>query len=461
MGWILLAAALAGELDGEVALDTFVSTSRNEGPGAGPSESFTSAELGTRVRLRVGELDDRLELRLDYRGRQPFAGNIRNDALHLVYRAEVTFALVEDRLMVGLGRFLAPTPVFLPLDGANVILRLDHLEIGAFGGRRAISTSRKNLAPGDLLPGAGAFIRYHRMSVDLDATVAWSEDLVAVAASGEAIEEPVGGLSAVLRGSGRPTDSVAFGGQVSAIQQATYAIGPTWTEATIEARALGLFNALGWATARPTDWLRVDLDAIHQRVQAWSVGTVEGGSLVEDLQEPMFSDARVRVALGPPKIGWLRPSLRYRIRPDRRELRAGVQLDVNDLGLPGLYMTTSGFVDDISGESQKDDVGSRDRAYGSAAVGYRRGGFDGQLGASYVDRAATPVSGRRVDPGDPGAPSRSEDLQPFTLAADPILAARGFYSGRRWYVGGDLEKSINDAEFRVMVQIGALAEVGW
>lgn len=461
MPWWLVAPALAGSLDAEVALDVFTSSSKNDAPGSGPEETLSATELGTRVRLTAREMDDRLAFRIDYRGRQPFAGNIRNDALHLVYRFELRYALIERKLDVGIGRFVAPTALFLPLDGASLTWRNERFEAGVFGGRRAITTSRRNLLPGEMLPGVGAFGRFVTKKADAQATIAWAEDMATIGGGDETIEEPVGGMSALVQGTGRPTDHVAFGARLGLVQQATYALGPTWTEATVEATALGLFNALGWASVRPRDWLRVDVDALHQEVQQYSVGTVEGGELVADLQEPRFTDLRLRAQVGPPKIGWLRPMLRYRVRPNRTEIRAGAQLDVNELGIPGAYLMVRGTVDDIGGDTQKDDVGSRDRAFGAASLGYRDHGLDAQVGASYVERAATPVSGRRIDPGDPGAPASSEDLQPFTLEADPILYVRGFYSGKRWFAGADLEKSMNDAEIRAVVQIGVLAEVGW
>ncbi|MEZ4320642.1 MAG: hypothetical protein R3F61_24380, partial [Myxococcota bacterium] len=343
----------------------------------------------------------------------------------------------------------------------NVTYTRSGWRAGLFGGRRAITTGRQTLGYDTFLPAVGGFFGLQRDRFGADATVAWSQDLLRIGASTEAIEETAGGLSAVVRANARPVDTVSFGGQVAAHQQAKYLLGPTWSEATVEVQALGLFNALAWVSLKPTDWLRVDVDGIHQNVAVYAAGTIEGGERVEDLQEPRFTDARLRVRLGPPKIGWLRPEIRYRVRPDRTELRTGVRLDVNDLGVPGLYTTFLGMVDNISGEDQKQDVGSRDRTMGSAAVGFHDFGLDARVGASYVERAAAPVSGRRVDPANPGLPTTSDDLQPFTLEADPILFARAFYSGRRWFGGVDFEKHLSEPEVRALLQVGILTEVGW
>ncbi|MCB9677125.1 MAG: hypothetical protein H6737_18555 [Alphaproteobacteria bacterium] len=463
---LLALPALAGDLDVQVSLDALVATSKNGDPGAGQPESLASGDLGMRAKLDLTELDGRFRAHVDYRGRQPVFGQFRNSALPLLYRAEARYAPVKDVLWIGAGRFIAPTSVFLPIDGLNVTYTRKGWRAGLFAGRRAISTGRANIGFGDLLPAVGGFFGVQQNRWGVDATVAWSQDLLKVGAATEGIEEKAGGLTGVVRANARPVDILSFGGQVALQQQATYYLGPTWTEATVEVQALDLFNALGWASIKPTDWLRVDVDGIHQNVAVYAAGTIEGEDQVEDLQEPRFTDARLRVRIGPPQIGWLRPMLRYRVRPDRTELRVGARLDVNDFGVPGPYATVQGAMDDIRGESQKQDVGSRDRTFGSAAVGFRGTGsvlpgLDAQLGASYVERAASPVSGRRVDPANPGLPSTSDDLQPFTLEADPIVFARAFYSGKRWFGGLDFEKHLSEPEVRALVQFGVLTEVGW
>ncbi len=444
-----------------VAGDTLVATSSNDDPGTGPKENLSAAELGLRIRANLEELDGRFTAHVDYRGRSPIAGTFRNAPLPLLYRAEARFGIVEDVLFVGVGRSIAPTPVFLPYDGINLTYNRKGWRAGIFGGRRAISTGRQNLGFGQFLPAVGGFVGVDKQRWGADATVAWSQDLyqVAAGATDETIDDVQGGLSGLARFYARPADVISFGGQVSLHQQAKYFIGPTWTEATVEVEALDLFHVLGWTSLEPTDWLRVDLDGIHQNVAVYAAGTLEGDDRIEDLQEPRFTDVRLRLRTGPPKIGWFRPMVRYRVRPDRRELRVQARLDVNELGVPGLYTTLLGAFDDISGGKQ--DVGGRDRTFGSAAVGFRDFGLDARLGASYVERAASPVSGRRVDPANPGLPNTSDDLQPFTLEADPILFGRFFYSGGRWFGGLDVEKHLTEPEVRAMLQLGVQAKVGW
>lgn len=465
--------ALAGQLDGQVALDLLSANSRAVGPGTGPSENLSAHELGMSLRVDFRELDDRLRVRLDYRGREPIAGTFPNTARRLLYQAEVAYQLVPKRVTVSLGRFAAPTPTFLLVDGLQLQVTTKAFSVGAFGGRRGVSSSLQTLGPKDWLPALGVWGSLHLDRVQGMVSFAYQKDLVVVASAGagESFSDDVGGLNAMARASVQPIDALDVGAQVSFIQAASYRMGPSWAEARFKAEAFGLFNAWGWANVEPAPWLRVELDGGHQTVQAFRVGTVDADGVETDdlVQQPRFTDARVGVRIGPPAIGWLRPTLRYRLRPSglgpsegaRTELRAGLRMDINDFGIPGPYVTASAAFDTLGGASAKDHVGTLDRTYGRAAVGFRKAGLDGSLGASYVERAALPVSGRRVSAVDQGIPDSSEDLQPFTLEADPILFGRVFYSGRRFFGGADVEKHLKEAEFRVFLQVGVLAGVGW
>ncbi|MCA9568032.1 MAG: hypothetical protein KC656_09325, partial [Myxococcales bacterium] len=330
-------------------------------------------------------------------------------------------------------------------------VRLSHERLWAevHGGRRAISTSRRNV--GGFLPAAGLDVGYTGDRVVVDGSVAWSEDRLFVGGTG--VTQDVGGLTGQLRATVRPNDTVLVGAHTSFTQGDTYAIGPTWADGVVEAQALGLFQASGWGSWSPSDPVRLDVDVLHQNVQSWSVGLVDEST--DAIVRPRFTDVRAKLRLGPPKVGWLEPSVRYRVRPDRTEVRMQLRFDVNDLVVPGLYLRTRGAFDDIHGEGQAQDVGSRDRTFGAASLGWRKDGFDGSLGASYVQRGAKPVSSRTT------TSTTSDDLMPFVLEADPIASARVFYSGKRWFSGLDVEKHLSQDEVRALLQIGVLTEVGW
>ena len=467
------AVALAGRLDGQVALDYLGATSHAEGPSTGPSENLAAHELGMSLRADFRELDDRLRVRLDYRGREPIAGTFPNTARRLLYQAEISYHLVPQRLTVSAGLFAAATPTFLLVDGLQLTYTSKAFSVGGFGGRRGVSSALQTLGVKDWLPALGVWGSLHLDRVQGLVSFAYHKDRVLVASGGdgEGLADDVGGLTALARASVQPIDQLDVGAQVSFAQAATYRMGPTWVEAQFEAAAFGLFNAWGWANVKPAPWLRVELDGGHQTVQAYRVGTVDADGIETDdaVQQPRFTDVRLGARIGPPAIGWLRPTLRYRVRPSgagpsegaRTELRAGIRLDIDDFGIPGPYVTASAAFDDVGGAGAKDDIGTLDRTYGRAAVGFRKAGFDGAIGGSYVERAALPVSGRRLSAADQGIPDSSEDLQPFTLEADPILFGRVFYSGRRFFGGADVEKHLKEAEFRVFLQVGVLAGVGW
>lgn len=430
-----------------VAVDALHASSSNPGPGAGAEEKLSHQDLGLRVRMTLRELDDKLAVHVDYRGREDIGGALSNRTLRLLFRAEARYD-VSDTVTVGAGRFLPDTPTFLVVDGARLDVERKAVSGGVFAGRRAISSSRDNL--GGFLPALGAYGSWFGARGRLDGTVSWSEDRITL--GGAELFEDVGGVSGQLRGHVVARDDLRFGGQLSAVQGATYALGPTWAEGTAEARAVGLFQGLGWMTYDVGKALQVDVDALHQAMQRWSTGTVDQ---TEENVRPRFTDVRLRVKVGPPEIGWLRPMVRYRIRPDRTELRAQIAGDVHELGVPGLYARGRVAFDDIRGEGQAQDAGFFDRTFGAADLGLRTGGLDASIGASYVQRGAKPVSSRTV------AATESDDLMPFVLEADPLAAARVFYSGKRWFVGADVEKHLTEPEARVFVQVGLLTEVGW
>ena len=47
------------------------------------------------------------------------------------------------------------------------------------------------------------------------------------------------------------------------------------------------------------------------------------------------------------------------------------------------------------------------------------------------------------------------------MEAHEIAFLRAFYGARWWYVGVDVEHSLLDAEWRAMLQIGALGRTAW
>lgn len=444
---LLLNAARAGDLVGEVSVDTLHATSVSDEAGAGPERALSATELGFRVRLDLRELDERLELNVDYRDVEPVAGTFPNRALRLLYAGELRYAVVEDHLVVGLGRFLAPAAVLTPVDGARVEVEAGDLRLAAYGGRRGFTQSRANLPFGDMLPAAGGSVGYTVERLHLTALGGWSVDRYPLLVANP-VEQDVGGGHALLTVSSLPVDGWRVGGQGAFLQQASYQLGPAWSDLAVEVEAFDVWRGLVWTDVEPKSWLRLGADLLHQEVGVYGAGSVDGAGVQVALQEPRFTDARLEGDVGLWKHGWLRPLGRYRIRPDRREVRVGSALDLDDLGVAGPFVSGLVWVDDVEGEVP-------DRVLWSASAGWDRGVLELEAGASFVERELGPFGSRRAD----GA--SGEDLQPFVLEAQKVGFLRGFLSMDQWFAGLDLERSLVDPEVRVFLQVGALGEVGW
>lgn len=459
IGLLLCTAAWGGELEGQVALDTLHASTSSTEPGSGPSEGLSATELGMRLRGELLELDDRLEVGVDYRGREPLPSEFSNSSRRLLYRLDAAYELVEDRVTVGLGRFTAPSALFLIVDGGRVEVALDEqTTLLAYGGRRGISTGLITLPADVMLPAAGLALlrRTERYGAEVVGGIAG--DQVQLGTDTSPATDEVLSASALGRLWWRVSETTDVGGQGSAAQQATYVLGSVADDPEITVEALDLYRASVWTAWRPVEVVRVQGDAIHQEA------TVNRAAF-EDLElvDPSFTDLRLRPMVRPLDVGWLRADGRLRLRPDRTELRYGGGLDLDNVGVDGLFARGLLQIDDIlRDDSAANDVGAVDRLLWRASAGYSKGGLDLEAGASFIDRAAGPVSGRAASPTDPSVPGSSSDLNPFVLEAQNVVFARGFLSTRQWFVGTDLEVNVEDVpEIRAYVQLGALTEARW
>ncbi len=464
----LVSAAVAGEAEGEVAFDLLHATSASEAPASGPEPALSSTELGMRVRGTVEH--GRLLAALDYQGREAVAGTFQNTPYRLVYRAEIVGALVEDRLDLGVGRFLAPSVVFLPVDGARLAWTpSDALSLTAFGGRRGISTARTNLGFDEMLPAvglAGAW-RHERASADLLGS--YAGDQVSYGTEGvvpgdptRTITDTVTSLAATVGGTVEPmADAMTVGLRATATQDATWVLAATSTTPELQLQSVDLYQGLAFLRWRPADTVRVDVDALRQAalVPIVLAPASEPGQPAAPIVDPTFSDLRARGAVRVVDAGWIRPDVRLRLRADRTELRSGLGADVDRLWIPGPFVRARAWFDDILMDRTGDDVAAVDRLLWSASAGWSEGGFEIEGGASFVDRAAGPVSGRSTAPTQ----LQSDDLSPFVLEAQNIVFLRSFVATRRWFGGADLEANVigPEPEVRAFVQIGLLGDASW
>jgi hypothetical protein len=456
---LLASLAWAGSADGEVGLDVLTAQSRSTEAKSGPEEKLGATELGVRVRSSV-EVTDRFGAEVDYQGREPLMGEVPNSALRLLYEGHLRFGVVPERLDVSVGRFVAPSAVFLPVDGARATWSQGPLEISAFGGRRAITTSRRNVPLGDFLPAAGLSAAYSGPIVRAELLAAWAGDIAVYNTGSDENTAEYEALNVLARVNATPSPAVSAGAQVAFAEQASYVLGPTWADANLTVEALGLWNALGWVAWEPRDDVRLDTSAQIQHVGVYRAGTISGETLTEDDAAPTFADLRVAAAYAPLQRGWIRAEQRYRHRSDRVEWRTGLGFDANDLEVPGLFAKGRLWLDVLKGDAAS-WAPSVDRIWWTASAGWRKGGFEVEGGTSRVDRAALPVSGRVSDAASPGSPDESEDLSPFVLETQDVAFVRSFWAGKQYFAGVDLERSLHDAELRAMIQVGAIGAVGW
>lgn len=455
---LLLASGVAhaGELDAEVGVDFLHGDSRNRSLSPGePAERLSSQDIGVRLRADVLDLDDRLSVNIDYLGREPIGGVFRNATHRLLYRAEVSYEVLEDRLTLGLGRFIPPSAVLLPVDGlrAHVVV-IDGLSLHAFGGRRAISTSRRNIELDRYLPAVGGGGSLDLSWGHFDLAAAYARD-DAFLLDTEFAGRDYGALNLVFSGIVQPIDELRIGTRETFVDQANIFLGPTFGAFDLDVEVLRLFGAVVFVDYSPLRMLRISADFQYQTAAVVRAGTVDASDVITTDQEPTFLDGSLSAAVSPFDLGWARPSFRVRRRPDRLELRYGIAIDVLKLGLPGLALRGFFTYEDVRFDSDVAAAPDLDRFLWSAALGYSGFDLDVEAGARFIDRQAGPFSVRAPDS------SVAADLAPFVLETQRVAFVRAFYTQSWFFAGADFEHSLVDRELRLFLQLGVFVEQTW
>jgi hypothetical protein len=460
-----------GRWDGEVALDVLHATSEAAVPAGGPTPGLSATELGMRLRGTVET--GSVVAALDYQGREAVGGTFQTTPLRLFYRAEVVGTVAGDHLDLAAGRFVAPSVNFLAVDGGRLAWRpSDHVTVQVFGGRRGVSTTMSSLGFDTVLPavGGGAALRGDDGAAEVQVSYAGDQAALPSGDPEAPIEDTWNALAASLRGHVEALeDSLLVGANATVSQRASFVFLPTPGSAQVTAQALDLFQGFGYVRWRPADAVRVDFDLLRQEANLEFAGVdsdpdapgvqLPGGVDVTVI-DPTFTDARARGAVALGDHGWLRPDLRLRLRTGRTEFRYGLGADLTDLVTEGPFVRARFWLEDIMQGGEADDVGAVDRLLWSGSGGWSSGPLEAELGASRMDRAAAPVSGRTE------GRTTSEDLGPFVLEAQDVGFARVFVTDRSrfggWFGGLDAEMNLTaEPEVRAFVQIGVLGDGSW
>jgi hypothetical protein len=446
--------AQGGRLGAQLGLDFFHAQSQNTGFNAGSPATQKLQDVSFRLRANLSEFNQRLKVRLHYLGREALPGDVSNKTLRLLHEAFATYEVIPEILHGTLGRFRAVSAVFLPIDGGRLSLTLPAgFSARAYGGRRAITTSREMVPIDQQLVAVGGSVAWKHRLGRVDIAGGYAQDLALVADD----VEVYGSAFVRMRLQARPLPALRLFALGSLAERAGYILGPTWADSQVSVEVFDVMSAIASLEYRLLERLRLSYHFHFQKPSVYRLGTQTGtgGGLVPDVVTPAFVDHGLRVRWLPRGWGWFGAGIRYRLHTEKHEVRATASIVLQQMGLQGLeFRGKLAFDDDLYLDNVIEKTDTQ-RLFWSAGLALRRWGIELEAGASSVERRAAPVSGRQ---GDSTVP---EDLALLTLAAQPIIYLRGEWSHKHWYVGLDTERLWTENEFRVLLHGGFYSGVEW
>lgn len=459
---LITGSTRAASVSGELAVDSLVANVQGRDADTGDRLDLRTHDFGQR--LRVTASGERTSLNVDYHGRETLSGNANNSVLRLFYSAHVAHDFVPDRLRVQVGRFLAPSVILLPVDGAMATLRSGTTTASFFAGRRGILTSRRNVPFDRFLPAAGAIINWQYGWLAAESQVAWSADRAILHKASDETARRFGAWNGALGVVARPTPVLTASARVAYSEQAATTLGPTWRTIDLDTQSLDLFNATASVQWRARPNLRLRYDAHTQRASVYRRGLILRGASGQpnrflDLPgfEPTFSDHRLRAALRVDHT-WLRAETMWRLRPDRRERRIGLGVDADGLLRDWLTFSAHASWDFVDARNGLEARFVSDRRRFSVAAGYRDATLEVEAGAHFASRDA-PYSGLTLVGGDPTQPRDADDAFLFVLESQRSAFVRAFFDRGPWFAGIDAELNLHDrGETRIYAQLGRRLE---
>ena len=460
---LLLASARAWAVDVRVlgAADVLLAT----GPDGA---QLSDAELGLTLRVDVRDLAQKLDLKLDFAGREAFVGNSSyNNLYELSGNAK---KLAGGRLDVKFGRIRTPGGFWLIADGGMLTVHYTSwLSQSVYGGLRSFTTGRRNtwMDPSPLvLPLAGTSVQVNHRLVQGSLSFTWAQDGIDDASEllGKTVlrfedEYFLDGQVVVY-----PHDKVYLSGGASLGTRYDVSfdtVNPT-APTNISVATLGSVSAFAIAEYRPIKRLRIQYSFNYERVRLFQSKlltlTPEGTQVTA--ADGSFQDHNLRAVA----LLWraLRGELAYRLR-----FRANTDIEHHlTIGARGddLWRGLGGFVSlgvDLDqgitlGINDPTAQKIHDRILYSAGLSYVRQrpfGLDLRAGILFTDGIGSGLVFSSPSMASTGrAPT---DLFPYVLETNRVAFVRAFATFWKMFAGIDVEENLDHAQLRMLLQVGA------
>jgi hypothetical protein len=422
--------------------------------------SVENAEIGVSVRADARDLARRVDLRLDFRGREGIVGDSSNNEL---YELSALIKLLPKKLELKIGRFPVPGGYWLIADGA--MLRVHYtswLSQTIYGGLRSFTTGRRNTWMSNqpmALPLAGTSIQFASRIVSAQVGFTYAQDGIDFHLGENELTDQnlierhleneyfLDGQVAVF-----PTDKLSFSSGASLgtrydVQfNALNPAGPT----TLGVATLGAFGVWALAEWRVTKAVRLSYTFNFERVRLFEsqLPLLTAAGTPVQAADGSFEDHVVRAT-------WrfwraLRTSVQYRLRFRGNtdvEHHAALDLRGDEVwhGL-GAFGSIGFDADTLTGKQH-------DRAIYSVGVSYVRPWLDVRAGILYTDGIGSGLLFSQATTAQNGlSPTQ---LFPYVLDTNRIAFVRGFATFWKMFAGLDVEQNLDAAQLRLLAQIGA------
>lgn len=453
---LLLVAAVAGapvDLRVLAGADAFLATD----PGV---TSLAGAELGLTLRAEARRLARRVDLKLDFAGRESFVGQRQFNNL---YELKVVVRdLANGRVDLTFGRFRLPGGFWLFADGGMITARYTPwLSQSFYGGLRAFTTGRRNTWMADspvALPIAGTTLSLDRKRVQAQLSFTYAKD---------AVDLPLGAglMPGQLRLERHLTDEYFLDGYVTIYpHDRVFLTGGAslgtrydvqfdaqnpYGATTLGVSTLGAVSAYGLVEGRPHKRLRLQYSVNFERVRLFQSAllTQKPDGTPVQAADGSFQDHVLRAIW----LAWraLRVEGSYRLRyRDNTDLQHRLQLGARGDDLfrgMGVFLSIGIDVNTLTGKIAN-------RVIYSGGLSYVRPWLDVRAGVYFTDGIGSGLAfSARQATYAPGVPA---ELFPYVLESNRVAFVRGFATFWKMYAGLDVEENLDRAQLRVLAQLG-------